>query len=207
MAPRPDVSEERKDQILEAAAAVFAKRGLHDSTMDDIVERSALSKGGVYWYFKSKDELVAALVDRMCASALEKLKELVKLGGSAIDRFIAMDREMADEMRQIARLRAVMLEFYALAARDREVRSKLRSYFHDTIETIEALVRQGIERGEFRPVDPHQTAIAVEAMYEGLMLVWVVNPATIDLEESSRRATELLVAGLRALPAGCAGKK
>ncbi|MFN2235991.1 MAG: TetR/AcrR family transcriptional regulator, partial [Anaerolineales bacterium] len=55
MSPRPDVSEQRKDQILDAAATVFAKKGVHESRMDDIVEKSGLSKGSLYWYFKSKD--------------------------------------------------------------------------------------------------------------------------------------------------------
>ncbi|HUO06608.1 MAG TPA: TetR/AcrR family transcriptional regulator [Candidatus Binataceae bacterium] len=200
MPPRPDVSEERKVQILEAAAAVFSRRGLHDSTMDEIVERSALSKGGVYWYFKSKDELVAALVDRMCAGALHILEHFVKLGGPVAQRFIAMDRAMADGIRQLSKMRTVMLEFYALAARDPAVRASVRKYFQDEIDLVEQFVRQGIESGEFCPSDPRKTATSIAALYEGLTLLWVVDPAAIDLEENSRQATALVLAGLRASP-------
>ncbi|MGH7812615.1 MAG: TetR/AcrR family transcriptional regulator [Candidatus Binataceae bacterium] len=198
MAPRPDVSVERKEQILEAAAAVFARRGLRESTMDDIVERSALSKGGVYWYFKSKDEIVGALVERVCASALGKLEQLVNLDGPAAERFVAIDRAMAAEIRRLSKMRAVMLEFYSLAARDPAVRAGVRRYFHDEIELIADLVRQGIERGEFRPADPRKTAAAIAALYEGLMLIWTIDPAALDLEDYSRQATALALAGLRA---------
>jgi len=59
MSPRPDVSEERKNQILDAAGKVFARLGFQKTRMDDIVEESGLSKGTLYWYFKSKDEFEA----------------------------------------------------------------------------------------------------------------------------------------------------
>ncbi|HET7081061.1 MAG TPA: helix-turn-helix domain-containing protein, partial [Chloroflexia bacterium] len=57
MSPRPDVSEERKNQILDAAAAVFSRLGFHEARMDDIVRESGLSKGTLYWYFTSKDAI------------------------------------------------------------------------------------------------------------------------------------------------------
>jgi AcrR family transcriptional regulator len=90
--------------------------------LEDIVEESELSKGGVYWYFASKDELVAALVQRLCAGAISKLRHLVALGGSATDRLRSMGRAMSGEIRKITRIRAVTLEFNALGARDPRVR-------------------------------------------------------------------------------------
>ena len=54
MTPRPDIQGERKKQILDAAMTVFAQKGFHQARMDDIVEQSGLSKGTIYWYFKSK---------------------------------------------------------------------------------------------------------------------------------------------------------
>ncbi len=52
MSPRPDVSEERKQQILEAAIAVFARLGFRSARMDDIAEQAGLSKGGCAGYFE-----------------------------------------------------------------------------------------------------------------------------------------------------------
>jgi AcrR family transcriptional regulator len=56
MSARPDVSAERKKQILETAMLVFSRKGLHQAHMDDIVKQSGLSIGTIYWYFSSKDE-------------------------------------------------------------------------------------------------------------------------------------------------------
>ena len=51
MTPRPDVSEERKAQIYQAALACFNRKGYYRTTMDDIVAESVLSKGSLHWYF------------------------------------------------------------------------------------------------------------------------------------------------------------
>lgn len=58
MAPRPDVSEERKTQILTAATKMFTEHGFAEARMDDIAVESGLSKGALYWYFESKDAII-----------------------------------------------------------------------------------------------------------------------------------------------------
>ena len=60
MAPKPDVSEERKQQILEAASEVFSQKGFDNARMEDIAEQTGLSKGSLYLYFKSKDDLITS---------------------------------------------------------------------------------------------------------------------------------------------------
>lgn len=60
MSPRPDVSAERRTQIIQAALVCFTRKGYNNTTMDDIVAESGLSKGTLYWYFESKDALFAS---------------------------------------------------------------------------------------------------------------------------------------------------
>ncbi len=58
MVSKSELTEIRREQILEAATSVFARFGVYKARMDDIVEEAGLSKGAVYWYFKSKDEIL-----------------------------------------------------------------------------------------------------------------------------------------------------
>lgn len=64
----PKVSEEhaaaRREQILTAAQKCFARKGFHASSMNDVFAEAGLSAGAVYSYFKSKDEIIAAMADR-----------------------------------------------------------------------------------------------------------------------------------------------
>src|SRR5580765_1646852 len=59
----PEYLEQRREQILDAAAACFARRGFHQTTMQDICEEAELSPGALYRYFRSKEELI----EGMCA--------------------------------------------------------------------------------------------------------------------------------------------
>jgi AcrR family transcriptional regulator len=132
---RPDVSTERRPQIVDAAIRVFIRKGYRKATMPDIAAEAGLSVGGVYWYYKGRDEIVSAIRER------------------------AFDED-----------------FGALAA----------------------LIGQGIERGEFRPVAPAVAATALLGMEEGLSLLLAVDPQGTRWRESFLLGCELLIAGLRA---------
>ena len=99
MAPRTDISEERREQILDAAATVFARLGVRESRMDDIVAQADLSKGGLYWYFKSKDDLVAAFIERLFARGIDNFKEFLKTDQPLRARLMAISHYVAADIR------------------------------------------------------------------------------------------------------------
>jgi len=192
MPPRPDVSEERREQILNAAATVFARLGVHESRMDDIVEEAALSKGALYWYFKSKDDLVAAFIERVFARSIENLRESLKTEQPFRERLTMISRSVAADIREVTRVRSVVLEYYALAARDARVRDRVRGYIEAFIDLLATMIADAIERRECRATDARKTAISLEAMYEGLTLLWFVGGAIDDIDAMFDHATHLV---------------
>src|SRR5207249_8991221 len=58
----PEYKEEARSRILDAANKVFAERGYHEATMEDIAKRLGVSKGAIYLYFSSKEDLFEAMV-------------------------------------------------------------------------------------------------------------------------------------------------
>ena len=64
--------EMRREQILNAAQSCFGKTGYHKTRMDDIVRAAGLSKGALYWHFKSKDEIFFDRFDREIFAAIYK---------------------------------------------------------------------------------------------------------------------------------------
>ena len=78
---RPDVSEVRKEQILQAAARVFVRKGLDAARMEDIAQEAGLSIGGVYWYFKGKEAVVQALLEEMFDADLRRLHGVLSADG------------------------------------------------------------------------------------------------------------------------------
>src|SRR5215471_6943740 len=107
MSPRPDVSKERKNQILDAAEAVFARLGFHEARLDDIVAESRLSKGALYWYFKSKDAIITGLLERVFNHELAGLRALETADGLVSTRLLAYTRQMAAHLEQLQFLSAI----------------------------------------------------------------------------------------------------
>jgi AcrR family transcriptional regulator len=197
MSPRPDVSEERKNQILDAASTVFARLGFYEARMDDIVAESRLSKGALYWYFKSKDAIIAGLLERLFNHELAGLRALEGAEGPVGDRLRVYTRQTGARVEQMQFLSAIAFEFYAIAGRQAGVRRALKEYFATYEDVLTRLVRQGMARGEFRAVDPAATARTLVALYEGTALLWFIDPQRVRWGEQTLHGLDLLLAGLQ----------
>src|SRR3954453_11594943 len=76
----PEYLETRRREILDAAAACFARRGFHQTTMQDICEETRLSPGAIYRYFASKEEIIEAMCDRNRTEDSEVIRAAVSAG-------------------------------------------------------------------------------------------------------------------------------
>ena len=81
MTPRPDVSAERTEQIVEAAIAVFSRLGFHKARMDDIAREAGVSKGTLYWYFESKDAITKALLQYLFDQEVQEVTTVARCRG------------------------------------------------------------------------------------------------------------------------------
>jgi AcrR family transcriptional regulator len=196
MCPRPDVSEERRAQILDAATTVFARAGFSSARMDDIAERASLSKGTLYLYFKSKDALIVSLMERLYALQLEDLRHLEASAEPFAERLLAFARHAVSQYEAMEPAMPIVREFYALAARRKDVRAAIRRSLETFRTLLTALVEQGIARGEVRKVDADAAALTILAIYEGLGVLWTIAPRVVRLREQTESAIHLLLSGL-----------
>ena len=196
--PRPDVSGERRSQILDAAMAVFSRLGFHTARMDDIAEEAGLSKGALYLYYKSKDAIIGAILSYMFASAMKSLRELQSSEGSVRDQILSYAQLLARESERMARLSPIAFEFYAVAGRQKVVRQHLRDYLIQFREMLSALVRRGIAQGEFRAVNADETAYTLCALFEGLNLLLLVETQHEHWHQQVLASVGLLLDGIAA---------
>ena len=198
MSKREAKKETRQQEILAAATAVFSKKGFSEASMDDIVRASGLSKGGLYWHFKSKDDLIAAILSQFFSQEIVALTNLATAVGSASDKLQQLGQLIINDVNQIADLLAISLEFYALAARQDTVRQALNGYFRQYQDTLTHLIQTGIDAGEFGPTIVASTvALNLLAQFEGLILLWVVQDRGFDLEQQVITAVSLFLSGLK----------
>jgi AcrR family transcriptional regulator len=196
MSPRPDVSEERKDQIMNAAEEVFTKKGFDEARMDDIAEKTGLSKGTLYLYFKSKEDLVIAILDRIFMGAFKQLITREVVEASATEAIWRFTEEAIRDYLKMLRMMPIAYEFLALAFRNKIVQRALKQYFDVYMDALIPLIQRGIDSGEFRQVDAEEVAIAAGAIFEGTVLLWVYDNTRINVERHIRSGIQLLLEGV-----------
>lgn len=200
MSPRPDVSEERRNQILEAAMAVFARQGFDQARMDDVAQEAGLSKGALYLYYKSKDAIIAAILQFFFSRMMNRLRDFFgsQEQPSVREQLLLLNRYYIEEMNWMAKLMPLSFQFYAVVARQKTVRQFLKQYFKDYRELLSVLVQRGIDQGEFQPVQAETMAITITALYEGLALLWLVDPEATQWEQIGETALLMLLDGVAA---------
>ncbi len=200
MSPRPDVSEERKDQILDAASEVFAAKGVHEARMDDIVQESGLSKGSLYWYFKSKDEIIIGIFERLFSREFADLTNLVSDESPAADRLIRYTERAIKDIFRLLPFAPIAYEFLSLAFRRKYFREAFKVYLNAHMDILVPIIQQGVDSGEFRSVDANETAIAIGAIFEGTLLLWVYDHSLVKPDEHILSGIKLIIQGIATNP-------
>jgi AcrR family transcriptional regulator len=198
MSPRPDVSKERKNQILNAAETVFTHKGIDQARMDDIVQETGLSKGTLYWYFKSKDDIIIAILDRIFQREFKQLDALTAAGGSAAENLRQFMEVSIKDLTAIIHLMPVAYEFLSLAFRNTTVQKVIKRYFRRYMDILVPIIQRGIDSGEFRAVDAGEVAVAAGAIFEGTLLLWVYDKSIVQPERHIRSGIDLLLEGILA---------
>jgi AcrR family transcriptional regulator len=198
MSPRPDVSEERKDQIMNAAEEVFSQKGFSDARMDDIAEETGLSKGTLYLYYKSKDDLIIAILDRIFQHEFRTFENLDFASMSATDAIWTFAETTSNDVKMMMRLLPITYEFMGLAFRNKFVQKAFKTYLNHYLDIITPIIQHGIDTGEFRPANAKEVAIAMGAIMEGTLLLWVYDNSLIEPEKHLRSGMKLLLEGVQA---------
>lgn len=174
---RQQLIEARRNQILDAAAAVFAEKGFHRATTKDIAGRAGIAEGTIYNYFDSKDDLLIGMMARL--TELETLgDELTEaLQGDVRDFFVVMFRHRVESLeRAQGILRAILPEVIANA----ELREHYyRQFVLRVARVIEQYVQARVELGHIRPVDAALATRAVQAMFVGLLVLRILGDETV----------------------------
>ena len=190
---------DRRTQIVRAALACFARQGYHNTTMDDIVAESGLSKGGVYWHFKSKRELfTAAITNAFGGDPDDLLPPLLESEAGATEKLHKLLDMFTQMMVSSPLLETVplILEAWSQSMRDPEIQELSTQTFDQYRRPLAQLIEAGIAAGELKPVDAMTMASIMIAVYDGLSVQALAAPEAIDWNVVRETLAQTLVAGL-----------
>lgn len=207
--PRTRLTREQRkaltrDLLLDAGAKVFARRGFHGASVEEIAEEAGFSTGALYSNFSGKEDLFLALLD-------EEIAEDVRKYGDIFERARDLDEQArggADEwMRELQRDPehfALFIEFWAYAARDPELRRRFATRFGAFREAFGRMVETGAaDLGvELEPGVAQQLGTVVNALGNGMALEKIADPDAVPDELLGSVLSFLFQALLRAAEAG-----
>jgi AcrR family transcriptional regulator len=196
MKERHMTKEESRRRILQAAFEAFAEKGYSQTSMDDIVRRSGLSKGTLYWHFKNKQELFLATVEMVMKTWDEQLALLEKVAGSAEDRIRSFFSEAGEVFDSNKNLIGLLVDAFFQSYQMEEAQYIMKDIYTQFVGHIERIIQQGIDHGEFRAIDPHMAAVSLMAGGDGVSFYILFEPDW-DMPVALNTITDLILRGLR----------
>ncbi|MGQ2967860.1 MAG: TetR family transcriptional regulator C-terminal domain-containing protein [Allorhizobium sp.] len=203
---RTRIQEEKEELILEAALEVFSQRGFHGSTIDQIAEVSGMSKPNLLYYFRTKEAMHRALIDRVLENWLEPLQAFDADGDpeEEIRSYIRRKLEMAREFPRESRLFANEILQGAP-----HIAGVLDGPLKELVDEKAEVIRAWIASGKVRDCDPHHMIFSIWSTTQHYADFDVQVKAVLGsgrdgadrFEEAARFLEGLFVSGLIVKPA------
>ncbi len=197
--PRRANWETRRQAIIDTSAPVFARHGYHATGIMELCAANDLGKGALYHYIGSKEELLAAIHDRVMDEVMLGADRVADAGGSPSERLAMLGHELLDVIHRYPDHVWVFLhEFPALPGERAEQFRKRRRRYE---QRVEAVLQAGVESGEFRDLEPRLTAMAWLGMHNYTYL-WLKAGGRLSARDVAKPFAEIFMRGITNPTAG-----
>ena len=185
-----------REEVLDAAARVFAERGFHAASVEAVSEAAGFSTGAIYSNFKSKEELFLTLYEERIQRRRRELRQVVAESGDPRAGLGAAAANAVELMEQERDWFLLYFEFLLHAAREPAFAARFQAVREQGLDELAAGVAEGLAHAEIdSSLDPRQLAQAIRALSHGIALDRLVDDVP---DELLGRLLELLFRGVRA---------
>jgi TetR/AcrR family transcriptional regulator, cholesterol catabolism regulator len=193
MAGRSPKWEARRQAIVDTSASVFARRGYHATGINELCEANDLGKGALYHYIGSKEQLLAAIHDRVMDEVLLGADRVADAGGSPSAQLAMLGDELLDVIHRYPDHVWVFLhEFPALTG---ERAAKFRARRREYERRVEVVLKAGVRSGDFRRIDPWLTARAWLGMHNYTYL-WLKPGGRLSARDVAKPFADIFMKGI-----------
>jgi AcrR family transcriptional regulator len=192
---RPDPDADPRDRVLMAAVTAIAEHGLHSVRMSHIAELAGMSPGHIFYYFKSKDRILAetlAWSEAQLAGPRHEEIESIEGAPGRLMRFIELYIPAGPEDPYWH----LWFEVYGRSATDAEIATLSTELEQAWMGELAEIIALGVRRGEFTPVDPDEFAERFTMILGGFSLQLVAARSGVTRESTIRRVSSIAAAEL-----------
>jgi TetR/AcrR family transcriptional regulator, transcriptional repressor of bet genes len=175
--------EKRREQIVSAAYAVSLRTGVNGVTLRAVAAEAKLSHSLVIFYFRRKDQLIDALLDRLLATtAMVHVSRDVSRIAEPSRRFAALLRQEVSRLSQDPRGTRLFLEYWALGLRQKAIRRKIAAALERYREGFRASAEEVLAATEHNDSDPSPASLATVAvgLITGVTVQTLMDPKHVD---------------------------
>lgn len=172
-------SVQKKQYILDKAREVFVEKGFKNVTMKDIVEACEISRGGLYLYFESTEQILMEILHMEAEETDDVFAEHISEEDTAADILTLFLKEQKKELLQKKDNLTVAVYEYSFAHKSTDKNNTLRRKFDAGVKVLEKLIEAGIASGEFYCENPRGAASNIMYVLEGLK----INAQTFGITE------------------------
>jgi TetR/AcrR family acrAB operon transcriptional repressor len=200
-----DEAAETRNRLLDAAEHVFGERGVARTSLEDIAAAAGVTRGAIYWHFKDKSDLFAAMVNRVtlpleamaARSGDESVTDpLATLKACAVR---TLKRTATDP--QCRRVFDIVIHKCEYLDEMAGVARRIGAIQRGCIDSAEQTIRNAIRCGALPAgINPRLAAIGLDAMLFGLISSWLANNDYVALERQAEAMVDLYIDGLRRTP-------
>lgn len=179
-----EYEQQQRERIIEGAALAFAERGYRQTTIDGIAEKLKLSKGAIYIYFKSKEEIFTAVYETFMERRLSQIYQAYRPD----DTIMVKLEKVLDQFIEVLVNRDVIfcrlwLEFYLEGPRVPLICALATRLNERFFQTVYQLLAEGQKTGEFKPeLDVASITLIILATCDGLLLQTIGRDNSIEPE-------------------------
>ena len=165
--------EQRKREIIEASRRCFLQNGFHQTTTDEICREAAITPGGLYHYFASKEEIISAVIEDAAHTTVRDLRSTAEASGDVRTAVQALASLFFQWIRdpQLDNVTRLDMEIWAETLRNEKLAEITRGGRALRRQWLESLIRGAIQEGVYtNEVDPRGLANLIMSIFDGLRL-------------------------------------
>lgn len=187
MSPRPNVEEQRRREILEAACEAIEERGFADARIADIAERANTSSGTVHYYFSSKEDVLHQALRFSFESSLERqVAELAKITSARAALLKLIELNLPED-REVVQEWVLWMEFWIEALHRPDMRPVNEELYGHWRAVVTEIIVSGQESGEFKQdVVATDLANRFVALLDGLAIQVLLHSEQMTVAEMRR---------------------
>jgi AcrR family transcriptional regulator len=166
-----DTNKDTRYRILNAAINIFSKKGYHNTRVDEIVEAAETSKGGVYFYFPSKQDIFLGLVDEFASMLESRISKSIEQHEGGIERVDAALRTCLTTFQEYRELSKIFLiQAVGLGITFEEKQRQIHDRF---VEIIKKHLDDAIASGDIEPMNTQIAAYAWMGAINEVVIRWI----------------------------------